>query len=112
MGKNQGPGSGINIPDPQHWRKVEEKAVKMVSGLKGNTFEEKCAELGLETLKSSKELQDIALVHKYVEGDMQDLFTRPSNNRGVRNRREPGEQCLVKQFAGTNIRKNSFAVRI
>jgi hypothetical protein len=19
MGKNQGPGSGINIPDPQHW---------------------------------------------------------------------------------------------
>jgi hypothetical protein len=20
MGKNQDPGSGINIPDPQHWR--------------------------------------------------------------------------------------------
>jgi hypothetical protein len=20
MDKNQGPGSGINIPDPQHWR--------------------------------------------------------------------------------------------
>jgi hypothetical protein len=21
MGKNQDPGSGINIPDPQHWKK-------------------------------------------------------------------------------------------
>jgi hypothetical protein len=22
MGKNQEPGSGINIPDPQHWSKI------------------------------------------------------------------------------------------
>jgi hypothetical protein len=22
MGKNQDPGSGINIPDPQHWFKI------------------------------------------------------------------------------------------
>jgi hypothetical protein len=30
--------------------KVQEKAIKMVTGLKGSTYEEKCEELGLETL--------------------------------------------------------------
>jgi hypothetical protein len=25
MGKNQDPGSGINIPDPQHWKLVTKK---------------------------------------------------------------------------------------
>jgi hypothetical protein len=25
-GKNSDPGSGINIPDPQHWRKVRVRA--------------------------------------------------------------------------------------
>jgi hypothetical protein len=29
--------------------KVQEKALKMISGLKGATYEEKCAELGLKT---------------------------------------------------------------
>jgi hypothetical protein len=82
---------------------------KMVSGLKGkNTYEEKCAELGLETLKRRKELQDMTLVHKYVMNDRQDLFTLASMGP------EPaaGEKCLTKKFARANIRKNSFAVRI
>jgi hypothetical protein len=26
MGKNQDPGSGINIPDPQHWTEVQQIA--------------------------------------------------------------------------------------
>jgi hypothetical protein len=25
MGKNQDPGSGINIPDPQHWKQAMKK---------------------------------------------------------------------------------------
>ncbi len=28
MGKNQDPGSGINIPDPQHWTREKEKKMK------------------------------------------------------------------------------------
>ncbi len=86
----------------------------MVSGLKGNTYEEKCAELGLETLKRRKELQDMTLVHKnpVCACDKQDLFTLASNNRGARTRRAAVEKCIVKQFARTDIRKNSFAVKI
>ncbi len=42
-----------------------------------------------------------------VMSDRQDLFTLASNNRGARTRRAAGEKCIR-----TNIRKNSFAVRI
>jgi hypothetical protein len=43
---------------------VQEKAVKMVTGLKGTTYEERCLELGLETLQRRRERQDMAMVHK------------------------------------------------
>ena len=46
--------------------KVQEKAIKMISGLKGATYEEKCAELGLKTLEERRGGQDMALVHKFL----------------------------------------------
>jgi hypothetical protein len=33
MGKNQDPGSGINIPDPQHWSPVSITWLKMIAGV-------------------------------------------------------------------------------
>jgi hypothetical protein len=99
------------IGDIEVIEKVQEKAVRMVTGLKGTTYEEKCTELGLETLKIRRERQDMALTHKYVMNEEQGLFTLASNNRGARTRRAAGEKCLVKQFARTDTRKNFFAVR-
>jgi ribonuclease P/MRP protein subunit RPP40 len=46
--------------------KVQEKAVKMVSGLKGTTYQEKCKELGIKTLLERREAQDMSLVHKFL----------------------------------------------
>ncbi len=91
--------------------KVHEKAVKMVAGLKGNTYEEKCTELGVKTLKSRRDRQEMALAHEYVMSDRQDLFTLASTNIGARTRRAAGERCLVKQFERNYTRKNYFAVR-
>ncbi len=79
--------------------------------MKGTTYEKRGAELGLETLKSRRDRQDMALAHKYVMSEGQGLFTLASTNRGARTRRAAGERCLVKQFARTDTRKNSFAVR-
>jgi hypothetical protein len=39
--------------------KVQEKALKMTSGLKGESYEERCKEAGLETIKERKKSQDI-----------------------------------------------------
>jgi hypothetical protein len=52
--------------DKDTLEKVQEKAVKMVAGLKGANYLEKCTELGLETLEKRREDQDLALVYKSV----------------------------------------------
>jgi hypothetical protein len=39
------------VGDREALEKVQEKAVKIVTGLKGTTYEERCLELGLETLQ-------------------------------------------------------------
>jgi hypothetical protein len=52
--------------DKDMLEKVHEKAVKMVAGLKGANYLEKCAELGLETLEKRRNDQDLALVYKFV----------------------------------------------
>jgi hypothetical protein len=63
------------------------------------------------SLKSRQHRQDLALEHKYVMSERQDLFTLASTIRGARTRRAAGERCLVKQFARTDTRNNSFAVK-
>jgi ribonuclease P/MRP protein subunit RPP40 len=44
--------------------KVQEKAVKMVSGLKATEYPLRWAELNLETQEKRREDQDMSLVHK------------------------------------------------
>jgi hypothetical protein len=89
--------------------KVQEKEVKMVASLKGATYLEKCAELGLEMLEKRREDQDLALVYKFVtKKEGQPLFNRQS---GARTRQAAGGHGLTVQYARTDPRKYSFAVR-
>jgi hypothetical protein len=46
--------------------RVQEKAVKMVSGLKSNLSQEKCEELRLVTIEKRRLDQDLALTHKML----------------------------------------------
>ena len=80
----------------------------MVAGLKGTTYLEKCAELGLETLEKRRADQDLALVYKFVRTEGQTLFTQQS---GARTRQAAGGHGLTVQYARTDPRKQSFTVR-
>jgi len=92
--------------------RVQERAVKMVAGLKGATYEEKCAELGLQTLKARREGQDMALVHKFLMDDSgTELFRRLASQERARTRQAAGGHGLAVQFARTDPRKYSFSVR-
>ncbi len=51
------------------------------------------------------------MVHKYTSKDSQSLFTTANNNAGARNQRMAGVKGLGSQYARTDIRKHSFAVR-
>ncbi len=97
--------------DREVLEKVQEKAVKMVAGLKGRTYEERCAELGLESLQERRISQDMALVHKYMAKQDRTLFIRSVGNGGARTRTTAGVDGLAVQFARTDVRKNSFPVR-
>jgi hypothetical protein len=82
--------------------KVQEKSVKMVAGLKGANYLEKCAELGLETLEKRRNDQDLALVYKFVtKKDGQSLFNR---QEGARTRQAAGGHGLPVQYARTDPR--------
>ena len=98
--------------DREVLEKVQEKAVKMVTGLKAVSYEDRCAELGLETLQVRRERLDMALVHKYIGKENQTLFRMMSANGGARTRRAAGAKIIASQYARTDIRKESFAIRV
>ena len=100
------------VGDKETLERVQEKAVRMVSGLKGETYLEKCEELGLDTLERRRENQDMSLVYKHLADNQEtELFTLAGQNEGMRTRRTAGTNSLSSQFARTDIRKYSFAVR-
>jgi len=91
---------------------VQEKAVKMVSGLKGKSYNERCMELGLETLQSRRQDQDMALVYKLLSEGGCSMFTMAGDREGIRTRQTAGPRALAGQFARTDVRKYSFSVRV
>jgi ribonuclease P/MRP protein subunit RPP40 len=100
--------------DKEVLEKVQEKAVKMVAGLKGRDYGERCAELGLETLEERRQSQHMALVHKMMSnGQGASMFEFARNDDAeVRTRHAAATHGLAVQFARTDIRKYSFAVRV
>ena len=70
--------------------KVQRKAVGMISGLTGTTYEDKCKEIGLETLEQRREKQDLLQTCKILK----------TNNKH-------GEQSLLVR----NKRQNRAATR-
>ena len=96
--------------------KVQNRAVNQVAGLQGKTYEEKCEELGLETLEKRREKQDLLQTYKILHGvdkvDPSSLFTLtgPATGRTTRFTADP--MNIVEERSRLDIRKNSYAVRV
>jgi hypothetical protein len=81
----------------------------MVSGLKGTTYQEKCKELGLNTLLERRDAQDMSLVHKFLtEKSGSDMFRQIAANGRAGTRQAAGGHGLSVQYARTDPRKYSF----
>jgi hypothetical protein len=75
--------------------KVQEKAVKMVSGLRSKEYADRCAELGLETLEKQRQNQDMGLVYKFLNGEEEsNLFTLADRPGAMRTRQEQEQRAL------------------
>ena len=54
--------------DKQLLERVQQQAVKMISGLRGHTYEEKCKEIVLDTLERRREDTDMIQTYKIITG--------------------------------------------
>jgi len=95
---------------------VQEKAIRMISGLSGRTYEEKCDELGLETLEARRERQDLLEMFKIMNGygniNPGTLFSKVHDREGRVTRLGADPANVVVPRARLDLRKNSFTVRV
>ncbi len=83
----------------------------MVYGLAGKTYEERSAELGLETLEGRRHQADMAMVHKIMHGkdqlDHSCWFEKAADGqRATRNSADPLNHGRLE------IRRNFFSLRV
>jgi hypothetical protein len=95
--------------------KVQERAVRMVSGLKSDDYSERLSELGLPTLEERRHQADMAMVHKILCGrgslDSNQWFERAADS--VRATRSSANPLNLKVRQGRlEIRRNFFSNRV
>jgi hypothetical protein len=95
--------------------RVQEKAVNAISGMAGLTCVEKCRVLDIETLETRREQQDLLLTYKILNGigniEYSGLFTKLQRET-ARTRLAAGHDNLALPVARSEVRRNSFAVRV
>jgi hypothetical protein len=98
--------------DKQVLENVQKKFVNMIAGLRASTYEEKCKEIGLETLEERREVQDMAQAFKMIQGN-EKLEAKIFNHvDGGRTRQDADELNLKLKPARLDIRRNFFTQRI
>jgi hypothetical protein len=102
-----------NRGDVQCIEKVQERAVRAVSGLRGRTYSEKLKELGLPTLEERRKEADMLQVYKILhdgESDYSDQWFEKMEN-GRQTRRTAGT-VLRPPRAAHNFRRGFFSCRV
>ena len=95
---------------------VQQRAVRMISGLRSDaSYEDRCKEIGLDTLEVRRIKQDLVQTFKILKGidrvEWEEVFTK-SQDIAIRTTRTTTDPMnLVVPRARLDIRKNSFFVR-
>ena len=100
--------------DVECLEKVQRRAVNMVSGLQGTSYEERLSELGLTTLAERRARGDMLLMWRARSGSLNmdpDQWFTAYNNSGIATRQNSGVGNVVKPRANREIRRNFFTVR-
>jgi hypothetical protein len=102
--------------DKQLLENIQIKAVNWVTGLNAVTYDEKCKELGLNTLEVRRWEQDMVQTYKILNGigniRADRFFTKIGSRLVARTRMAAGHDNLMLPRARTEVRRNSFSVRI
>ena len=95
---------------------VQRRAVRMVSGLSSNSYEERLAELGLSTLEERRTRGDLIQTWKILHGhdDVKESiwFNRLAANASRETRASSAPYTLAQNVANTDLRRNMFSYRV
>ena len=102
--------------DKQVLERVQQQAVKMMSGLKGRTYEEKCKEIGLETLEERRKDMDMIQTYKIIakvdKVDKKTWFKMAAEN-GERVTRATSDKSRIEaKRVKTEARGHFFSQRV
>ncbi len=95
--------------------KMQQRAVRQVSGLTSTTYEEKLLELGLPTLKERRHQADMCMVHKILHGKGElkaDTWFEMAGH-GARAMRAGSDPLNIRVEHGRlDMRRNFFSLRV
>lgn len=100
--------------DKKMLENIQERAVKMISGLQGTSYEEKCREVGLESLESRRKTQDLVMTFREVakgggpRGGALELIGKEGNRT---TRFSADEKNIIPRRSRLDLRKNFFTNR-
>ena len=97
---------------------VQKRAVKMMSGLEGKTYEERLEEIGLDSLETRRSKADLIQTFKIMKGidrvDRRDIFKSYNDVATTRTTRlgEYGDNLIRRKISRSDIHNNFFCQRI
>ena len=107
------------VGDKEVLEQVQRRAVKMVSNLRGQTYEERLAELGMVTLETRRLRGDMIQTFRIMSGIDQvnpDTWFTPSNQLvregASKTRSVTGLYRIQEGWASSEIRRNFFSMRV
>ena len=103
--------------DKELLEKVQKRAVGMISGLVGGSYEEKLAEIGLTTLEQRRirgdMIQTWKIVHRADNVDRSIWFKMTAGEEAVHRTRLAGDRTkMVKPSSKYKLRENFYSIRI
>ena len=106
------------VEDREVLEKVQRRAVRMVSGLKAKTYEQRLLELDLPTLEARRHRGDMIQVHRILTGVDRvnpstwfDLARNQPRGGATATRHSTGIRTLVPRTGRTEKRRNFFTCR-
>jgi hypothetical protein len=103
-----------NQGDNEVLERVQERAIKAVSGLRGRTYSERLQELGLPTLAQRRVEADMVLTYKILSDTRADYseqwFTKMATRRP--SRQSSGLNNLIEGRASHSYRREFFSLRV
>ena len=105
------------LGDKEILENVQRRAVAMVTNLRGRTYGERLAELGMTSLEDRRRRGDLIQMFRIMAGkdqvDPSTWFAQPQNREGaMATRLTSGWLNVERKLGRTEVRKNFWSVRV